>query len=129
MAWMVQFDESLNIVRSTYSGNVTPRELQSAFIAALELAKSKGCCRFFANCQEIESGHSSVDLYFLISQYAPNGLNHSMKEAVLLPKNQHAAKDILFYETACLNRGFNVRAFADTDKAINWLTAGQTISE
>lgn len=128
MAWTVQFDESLKIIRSTYSGNVTPRELQDAFIAALELAKTTGCSSFFANCLEIEYGHSSVDLYFLISQYAPNGLNHTMKEAVLLPRNQHAAKDILFYETACLNRGFNVRTFTDTDKAINWLTAGQTIS-
>lgn len=127
MAWTVQFDDALSIIRSTYSGNVTPSELQGAFIAALELAKGKGCCRFFANCLEIECGHSSVDLYFLVSQYAPNGLDHTMKEAVLLPRNQHAAKDILFYETACLNRGFNVRAFTDADEAINWLTAGQTI--
>jgi len=45
------------------------------------------------------------------------------REAVLLSDDAAAADQMEFFETACRNRGLDVRVFRDRDEALGWLTA------
>lgn len=65
-------------------------------------------------------GHSIVDLYALIKLLESRDLR-GLKEAILMPSLQASRQDVEFYETACLNRGFNVKVFRDRQAALDWL--------
>ena len=41
----------------------------------------------------------------------------------MLPLEAGAAEQIESFETACRNRGLDVRVFQDRDAALSWLTA------
>ena len=44
------------------------------------------------------------------------------REAVLLPCEAAAKQELEFFETACRNRGLDVRVFGERDEALAWLT-------
>jgi dihydroorotase len=67
-------------------------------------------------------GHSVLDLYNLISLYKDSGFPNNFKEAILMPNLNDPVENVQFYETACLNRGYNVKVFNDKDNAVLWLT-------
>ena len=45
------------------------------------------------------------------------------REAILLSADAAAAEEMEFFETACRNRGLDVRVFHARDEAVAWLTA------
>ncbi|MFA7419688.1 MAG: hypothetical protein WCZ90_08370 [Melioribacteraceae bacterium] len=121
MPWDAKYNDEHNLVELIYKGKVTPVDLQEALLAAVKLANENNSILFFADCSEMEGGHSVVDLYGLISLYESVGLQHRMKEALLLPSLKSPKEDVKFYETACLNKGFNVKVFSQKEKALTWL--------
>ena len=66
-------------------------------------------------------GHSVVALYGLIGVFQSVGIDWRFREAVLMPSLDAAAEEVAFYETACRNRGFNVRVFRERGEALAWL--------
>jgi hypothetical protein len=125
MAWHINLDQSRKFIRISYPGTITPSDLMEAFAAAVKLSHETGILRFYADCTEMTGGHSIIDLFNLISQYMSSGVPHTFREAVVIPSGQIHSEDVKFYETACLNRGYTVRVFTDSQEAIKWLTSGQ----
>lgn len=121
MAWAASYNNEHNLVELIYKGKVTPADLHEALMAAVKLAKENNSILFLADCSDMEGGHSVVDLYGLISLYESVGLQLKMKEALLLPLLKSPKEDVKFYETACLNKGFNVKVFSSKEKALAWL--------
>ncbi len=121
MPWSANYNHEHNLVELIYKGKVTPVDLQDALLAAVKLANENNSILFLADCSEMEGGHSVVDLYGLISLYESVGLHLKMKEALLLPSMKSPKEDVKFYETACLNKGFNVKVFSQKEKALTWL--------
>lgn len=121
MPWQAKVIENHRHIELQYSELVTPEELFEAFATAYSLAKKNGIYRFLADCSNMAGGHSIVDLYGLISLFEASGIDHLSKEAILMPAIKASASDVQFYETACRNRGFNVRVFCNRDEAIDWL--------
>ena len=66
-------------------------------------------------------GHSIVDLYVLVDEIHRRGLAGRYREAIILPKAAATAEMAGFWETACTNRGIEVRLFTDRAKAKAWL--------
>ena len=122
MPWKAKYNDKHNFVELVYLGKVTPQELHQALVAAVSLSKENNTQLFLADCTEMEGGHSVIDLYSLISLYDNIGLKLGMREALLMPSMQSPKADVEFYETACLNKGYNVRIFTDLDSAVKWLT-------
>jgi hypothetical protein len=110
-------------VRTAYAGRMSPEELRAAIEATLALARERQCLRFLADCSALEGGHSAVDLYRMAEALSAAGLDRRLREAVVLPRGTPATEDVRFWETACLNRGFNVRIFPDEAAALPWLHA------
>ena len=123
MAWYIKHNGDEKIIELTYSGIVSPPELQDALSAAMSCSKKEGTTFFLADCTDMAGGHSITDLYFLISLYEMHGLR-GMKEAVILPALKSTFEQVRFYETTCLNRGFDVKIFSNHQDAIAWLKAG-----
>ena len=58
-----------------------------------------------------------------LSRYVADGLERLSRVALVYPRSPKAKEAARFYETACINRGWNVRLFPERDDAIEWLTA------
>lgn len=121
MPYEVKLNADDQIIDLTYSGIVTPSELKTAFDEALLISLQNGIQTFFADCTTMVGGHSVIDLYFLISLYESCGLPRGSKEALLLPSLKSSAEEVKFYETACLNQGYNIKIFTDSNEAFTWL--------
>jgi len=123
MAWNIKYNCDHKIIEITYSGIVSPSELNDALAAAMSLSQKECTLLVLADCTDIAGGHSVTDLFFLISLYEKHGLR-GMKEALILPALKSSIDQVLFYETACLNRGFNVKILRNSQEAIAWLKEG-----
>lgn len=111
-------------IRIKYLDLVTSRDIIDALNEALALSKVNDLYRVLADCSRVTVGHTVVDLYAVVAALVANNVPRAeFKEAVLLPRNEASDKDVQFYETAALNRGYAVRLFKTKDEAVEWLTA------
>ena len=122
MPWRAQLLQAHPIIEASYSGLLSRDELFDAFRAIFKLAETSGATRVLADCTLLEGGHSIVHLYALVDTLLSSGAAvEAFREAVLLPVLPGSAEDVLFWETACLNRGLRVRVFQERLSAIDWL--------
>ena len=124
MPWETKIVEKPNkYVEIIYSGTVSPEELYMALEKCVLLSKENNTKLFLADLTTMIGGHSVMDLYGLIALFEALKIERDIKEAVIMGPLQDSAEEIRFYETACKNRGFNVRIFAEKNKALAWLTS------
>ncbi len=121
MSWDVNLINESKIIKLIYAGNVTSEQLREALIECATLAKKENILHFIADTTKLVDGHSVFDLYSVIQLFDSIGFDHNIKEAVLVQVGSPALNGASFYETACLNRGYNVKIFSDETKAIDWL--------
>jgi hypothetical protein len=121
MPWDLNLDHDRKIVRITYAGLVTPAELKDSLIATVSVSKKNGILHYLTDCSGMVGGHSATDLYFLISLFESVGIDREAKEALILPHLQSTVKEVEFYETACINRGYSVKIFRNAEEALVWL--------
>lgn len=122
MPWDIQLDPGQTMMIIQYKGQVSPDELDACLMAAKAMAVRTGVMKIMADCLGLTGGHGIMDLFELISRFDSMGIPRTIKEAVLLPNIPSMQKDVSFYETACLNRGYNVRVFHDRADAVRWLS-------
>jgi hypothetical protein len=109
------------VVESIYAGDVSPKELERAFIAAIDLARQSGIFLFFTDVAGLTGGHSAGDIFALFGMVGPLQLPRTLREAIVFSPSSLAALDVQFYEDAARNRGWNVRLFQDRERALEWL--------
>lgn len=122
MPWTIAYNTEKDFILITYSGRVIQSELIEAFKASGELMKQHNTLLILSDCSKMIGGHSVLDLYSLISLYKDTDFPKYFKEAILMPDLNDTVENVQFYETACLNRGYNVKIFNNNTEAINWLT-------
>ncbi|HNF96198.1 MAG TPA: hypothetical protein PK493_02835, partial [Pseudomonadota bacterium] len=76
---------------------------------------------FLGDCSRLEGGHDIFTLYGFVRLLESLGLVGRLKEALIMPTLAAPARDVEFWETACLNRGLLVRVFPDRESACDWL--------
>lgn len=119
----VEYNPGLRIVQVKYVGRVTGDEFRKTTIEVLDLAKANNTNLFLIDDSELENVASIFDLYELPKLYRELGADGDSKAALIMPSvDTAAAEDVRFYETVCLNRGWQVKAFSERQEAINWLT-------
>jgi hypothetical protein len=121
MPFEIKLLDDHKIIEISYAGDVTSPELLEAFKAVILFSQKTGVGLFLADCTMMEGGHSLFDLFELIKQYDNTDFRDMGKEAVLLPNDEKAAENAVFYENACFNRGYNVKIFTDRETAVKWL--------
>jgi hypothetical protein len=121
MSWTSGLHPDVPIIDMCYSGIVTASELQESFYSTLNLAILEGITRIRVDCTTLSGGHSIFDLYFLADLLAMHDLGVMFKEAIVLPAMPEDIENIVFWETACVNRGLRVQLFESREEALDWL--------
>ncbi len=122
MPWEARYLAAERLVESSYSGHVAPAELWEAASSTARLAVQRGTDRFLTNLSGMQDGHSLVDISETVRGYETLGLPHTMREALVVGADDASSDRARFYETACQNRGWNVRIFGDRARALAWVT-------
>jgi hypothetical protein len=123
MAYTVQYNPALQIVELRYTGRLTAQEARESTSEAIALGKENGDADALVDATKAEVATSVFDLYDLPNrQYAAQGMNRRVRVAVIPPRIPKDEEAVRFYETACLNRGWQVRLFPSRDAAVEWLT-------
>ena len=111
-----------DVVSIVYEGEVEPADGPGAIAASGELAERHGCRRFLADCSSVSVDVTLFDVLAFVEMIVSAPPGPGLREAVVLPLDATAADRIQFFETACRNRGMNVRVFPDRAAALAWLT-------
>ena len=107
-----------------FSDITSGRDLQEATTKCILLAKEQGTVQFLVDAEELELFAPLVDIIDLPDkQYVVEGLERLSRVALVNPKSPKAKEAAYFYETVCINRGWNVQLFPNRDDAIEWLTS------
>ena len=116
---VVYMDEG--IVHLTLVGPQTLADYRSHTQAALELARSKKVELFLVDDRQARNRATVLELFGLPAMYEELGAPRSGKVAVVMTEGTPSEADIRFFETVCVNRGWNVRVFTAQPPAIEWL--------
>jgi hypothetical protein len=126
MTWTLEYNRTLRIVDLVFSGITSGRDLQEATTKCILLGKEQGAVQYLVDAEELELFAPLVDIIDLPDkQYVVEGLDRLSRVALVNPKSSKAKEAAYFYETVCINRGWNVRLFPKRDDAIEWLTASE----
>lgn len=131
MPWSVIEEPGSAFVEVIYSGEISSTEIAASVLALLRRFGDRTHVRMLTDLRSMAGGHSIVDLYVLVDEIHRNGVAGRIREAVLLPAVPATAELAGFWETACTNRGIEVRLFTERDLATAWLVeaaAGPTDS-
>jgi hypothetical protein len=109
------------VVSIVYDGDVTPADGAEAIGATGMLVERHRCDRLLADCSSAEFDVTLFDVLTFVEAIL-SAPGPKVREAVVLPLDETAAGRVQFFETACRNRGLNVRLFPDRDVALAWLT-------
>jgi hypothetical protein len=121
MPWKISIHPDGPVVETSYSGILTMDELFDAALETLSVAKAHGITLLLGDCSALEGGHSVFNLYDLADRVLATGLDHSFREAVIVPDVPESAQLVKFWETTCINRGITVQIFNDRQRALDWL--------
>ncbi|MBN1378896.1 MAG: STAS/SEC14 domain-containing protein [Gammaproteobacteria bacterium] len=123
MPYTLNYNHSLQLVEVVYTGKVTADELRESTSKAIALGKKHGDADALVDGTEMELVASSVDLLDLPAhQYEAEKMSRRVRVAFVLPKLSKELENSKFYETASVNRGWQVRLFPNRNEAIEWLT-------
>lgn len=123
MPWELSWNEDSAVIETVYTDPLFPEDLREVIRANFELAKEKSSARFLGDCTRLARESSAASIYALGEFIATLEVPPGVKEAILLPLALPAERDLRFYETVALNRGFEVRVFDDRAAALLWLTS------
>jgi hypothetical protein len=127
MAVKVEFNEALGVVEVTYTGRTALAEFVQTTRAAVELARERNSRLYLLDTSESEPTISHAALQDLPSkQYVELQVDPRSRIAIVQPGRPEALPSARFYETVCVNRGWNARMFATRDEAVAWLRAGSS---
>ena len=124
MPWSVKQDPEPGLTELDCSGCLTNHDIEATETKALALAAEAGPGRFLKDLSKVEAlDLTTLDIYYLPERWRSLQANRRNREAILAPDSSAIMNDLLFYETVCQNRGWQVKIFSQRQDAIEWLLA------
>ena len=126
MPFHVDFDEDAHILTVRYRGTVDAASLRQGASEGAHAAARHECTKIIIDCREAESRLSTLEIYELPTVFAAIiselGLEiRRFRRALVVSEDSRG--DYRFAETTAVNRGQEVRLFADDAAAKAWLSA------
>ncbi|MBL8016696.1 MAG: hypothetical protein JNK43_05445 [Ignavibacteria bacterium] len=125
MPFKINVSESNDYICLNYHGSITNTELTDSIIGCQEIYKKTGLSLFLADCTNMLAEHSILDIFSKVDSFESLEMKKDFKEAIIITKDSESLDKLNFYETACLNRGYNVRIFENKEDALKWLLMGK----
>jgi hypothetical protein len=123
--WHLSYAANEGIIRSTVTGRVTIHAALKMVSEALLRAAEVGADRFFVDYSGAAISVSTIEIYDLPMKLMALGAGHSIKVAVLPPRDAKAADDFRFFEARMANNALQLRLFSQMEEAISWLNGGR----
>jgi hypothetical protein len=120
MVLTLAYNADLSIVEITCEGMVSYNELIAEQAPTFALAEEHNTDCFLLDLTNYKSSLSPSDILAGVSSYDEKSTRR-IRIAVVAPVSEEARKDARFYETVCINRGWNARMFAERQEATDWI--------
>ncbi len=121
-----QIDEALGIIDAVFADDVSSQDLKDITSEFIRLEKEPGINRFLIDTTRINIKASFMDIYYLPNrQYIEEDADREGRVALILPEDKKQREYAQFYETVCVNRGWNVKTFQQRQQALDWLLSDQ----
>ena len=85
----------------------------------LKMATKHDCRCLLNDLRNATFEFSTIEIYELPRILEIEGIDHSWRRAVLVKEEQ--IKEVHFFETVAVNRGYRVKIFAELNEAMEWL--------
>ena len=122
MPWEVNYNKSQKIIEVILTSLKTAHDLQEVTSAAISLAKKHNTNMYLVDAEGLEYSGPLTAIYDLPDKQYPNEkLVRSSRIVILRPHSIKSQNDAQFYETVCLNRGWQVHVAATRKECIDWL--------
>ena len=122
MSWSVKYDPAQNIIVEVYRGITTAEDLRGAIAERIAIEEKTGAKNILVDILDIELAANTIEIFSL-----PNNFYNEVKASLnsrislVVPADHRVKEAARFFETACVNRGWNVKIFAERKSAIEWL--------
>jgi hypothetical protein len=118
MTFCVHFDDEHDCFIGSFIGRLDSSTV-GPYTEQLRSEASKHECRRFLNdMRRAEIDFTTFELYGLPGILGAAGFDRSWRRAIVAHEQ---FEDYYFYETVAVNRGYQVKVFADFDEAMTWL--------
>ncbi len=107
-------------------GPVSDEEAKELTTRAISLLKDTQAPCVLGDFRGMESGPSFASVYWFVNDYANRGLPPQTRIALVHSRTPRAAELALFFETVCVNRRYEAKAFDSRQAAEAWLHSGTT---
>lgn len=104
------------------SGIRTRESVTGATIEVFDSALAHRTSRVLVDVRAFEGRLNVLDIYVLVTELFQGLRGKGIKKAAIVDRPQSAARE-WFLETVAVNRGFNLRIFAEVEEAREWLLA------
>ncbi|MBE2218612.1 MAG: hypothetical protein IAE90_10430 [Ignavibacteria bacterium] len=121
MPYKIAVSENRDYVLLDYFGNVSRDDLAGSISGCKKLYVETGISLFLADCTQMIAEHSILDIFSKVDSFQSLEMKKDFREAIIISKDSESKDKVNFYETACLNRGYNVRIFENKEEAVAWL--------
>ena len=117
----VRFLDHEGIVLTEYLPPYGTADFLPCITATLEVAAQHGSLLFLGDCRALPPEGSVFDVYELGSILDGMGLDHRMREALVVNVDADALDTFDFFVTVTSNRGLKVGLFETVEEATTWL--------
>ena len=114
----IRYDAKDDIVVARTAGQYILEQEIDTVQKVLAQMQRHDCSRCLFDHRNADVVARTLEAYDRPKVYEQLGIGHGVKMAIVSREKQHELK---FYETVCVNRGWNVRVFRDYDQAVAWL--------
>ena len=97
---------------------LSPKEIEDTITKAVTQATQSNLNIIIFRETPVKQKATTVDFYYYAESL--NKSNFRRKLALVFPKEMHH-DNLDFFETACINRGINLRLFAAQNDGLKWL--------
>ena len=128
MAWRIEFEENRSVICLTFAGRVSDKDMRDASIAAISMIEERSTRNIMSDFTDVaQLDMSVVDVFEFPKSYKALGLSGTFREAIVSPKQSPVRERVDFYETVCVNRGYDVRTFELRAPALDWLASNEAL--
>ena len=121
MPYEIKFLKETGIVSIENKGELTFDELIEQSKEAINLGRENYSHLFLTDFSNVKVHASTMEVLQFPEIYEQLGMNKMSKIAVLVSGIELNTEDLKFYETICLNRGWQIKIFLEKEPAIEWL--------
>ena len=127
MAWAVEYNTEFGIIEIVFTDSVDSEQAREAIIQSFALSRDKDTDLFLSDYSRAHPKLSTLDILQVPRWYRDEGAPRKTRSAVVYPTSNTGKEDAGFFETACLNRGWQAKAFSGRQAAIDWLLKDRTL--